>query len=157
MRSVIRPFTYFVLTVREQFADPTFRGAAGILAALFLLSTVFHTVVEGWSPLDSLYFSVIAASTVGFGDFAPQTEIGKAFTIFFVLIGVGLLVLLGSRVASGMVATRVAHAQEAAQRRKGEGRSRRRRRRSEGRDATSSSGPAVPGGVDGDDRGSAGG
>lgn len=99
----MQPFHGFVLTLRRLLADPSFRAAASMLVALMTVGTLFYTVVEGWSPLDSLYFSVIAAATVGFGDFAPQTDPGKAFTIVYVLVGVGLLVLILSRIATGMV------------------------------------------------------
>lgn len=104
----LHPFKDFIASVRLQLQDEAFRAAFATLAALMLVGTLFYTFVEGWSLLDSLYFSVIAASTVGFGDFAPQTELGKAFTIVYVLTSVGLLVLILSRVARGMIDRRVA-------------------------------------------------
>ena len=103
----MHPFRNFVETLRALLADEAFRAAFALLAALMTIGTVFYVVVEGWSPLDSLYFAVIAAATVGFGDFAPQTDLGKAFTIIYVLIGVGLLVMVLSRIAAGMVERRL--------------------------------------------------
>lgn len=35
--------------------------------------------------MDSLYFSVIAVTTVGFGDITPSTDASKLFTIFYVV------------------------------------------------------------------------
>lgn len=106
----MRPFTNFAATLRTLLADESFRAAFAILAALMLIGTVFYTVVEGWSPLDSLYFAVIAAATVGFGDLTPTTDLSKAFTIIYVLIGVGLLVMILSRIAAGMVERRLEEA-----------------------------------------------
>ena len=103
----MHPFRSFVVTLRRLLADPAFRAAFSMLVALMTVGTLFYAVVEGWSLLDSLYFSVIAAATVGFGDFAPQTDPGKAFTIVYVLIGVGLLVMILSRIATGMVEQRL--------------------------------------------------
>ena len=103
----MHPFKNFLETLRALLADEAFRAAFAMLAALMTVGTVFYVVVEGWSPLDSLYFAVIAAATVGFGDFAPQTDLGKAFTIIYVLIGVGLLVMILSRIAAGMVERRL--------------------------------------------------
>ena len=103
----MHPFQSFVVTLRRLLADEGFRAAFSMLTALLTVGTIFYVVVEGWSPLDSLYFAVIAAATVGFGDFAPQTDLGKAFTIVYVLIGVGLLVLVLSRIAAGMVEQRL--------------------------------------------------
>jgi hypothetical protein len=104
---LMHPFKNFAETLRALLADEAFRAAFAMLAALMAVGTVFYVVVEGWSPLDSLYFAVIAAATVGFGDFAPQTDLGKAFTIIYVLIGVGLLVMILSRIAAGMVERRL--------------------------------------------------
>ncbi len=126
----MHPFRNFAETLRALLADEGFRAAFAILAGLMVIGTVFYTIVEGWSPLDSLYFAVIAAATVGFGDFAPQTELGKVFTIIYVLIGVGLLVMILGRIATGMVERRLAQQQSSKSRR----RHRRVRRRQPGTD-----------------------
>lgn len=57
---------------------------------------VFYHLVEGWGWLDSFYFTVITLSTVGYGDFSPQTHLGKLFTIPFIFIGVGLFVAVAN-------------------------------------------------------------
>ncbi len=41
--------------------------------------------------LDSLYFSTITLTTIGFGDFAPQTDAGKIFTIIYIGVGIGMI------------------------------------------------------------------
>lgn len=41
--------------------------------------------------MDSLYFSVITLTTVGYGDFSPQTPGGKIFTMIDILVGLGLI------------------------------------------------------------------
>ena len=53
-------------------------------------STVYH-YLENWSWVDSIYFSVVTLTTVGFGDFAPKTDGGKIFTIFYIVIGIGII------------------------------------------------------------------
>lgn len=64
-----------------------------ILALITLLfGTVFYHIVEKLSWLDSWYFSVITLATVGYGDFTPKTDLGKLFTTFYVLIGIGIIV-----------------------------------------------------------------
>ncbi len=40
--------------------------------------------------LDSLYFSAVTATTVGYGDFVPVTVAGKLFAIFFAFATIGL-------------------------------------------------------------------
>ena len=52
--------------------DPMFRSLLALTASLLLVGTVVVNRVEGWSYLDSFYFSAISLATVGYGDFAPH-------------------------------------------------------------------------------------
>ena len=58
---------------------------------IVLIGSVFYHSVEGWGWIDSIYFSVITFTTVGYGDFSPQTDLVKIFTTFYVIIGIGLM------------------------------------------------------------------
>ena len=84
----------FAHGARDPNVQPLYVAVAGILTA----GTVFYAVVERWSILDALYFSVTTLTTVGLGDFTPQTGLGKAFTIIYVLAGVGLLLAFANAV-----------------------------------------------------------
>jgi voltage-gated potassium channel len=64
--------------------------AAATLALIGLGTVVFHWL-EGWGWIDSFYFSVVAVTTVGFGDFAPQTDAGKLFTVLYIVVGISLI------------------------------------------------------------------
>lgn len=66
----------------------------------------FYNSVEGWGLLDAFYFSVITISTIGYGDLAPQTALGKLFTIEYVLIGLGLFVASASAIAEIIISAR---------------------------------------------------
>ena len=61
------------------------------MGILLLGGTVFYSRFEGWSPLDSLYFSVITLTTVGYGDLHPTTAASKVFTILYIFIGLGII------------------------------------------------------------------
>lgn len=108
--------TAFIRAIRVLWQDESFRAIVGLAAALLVSGTVFYVIVEGWSPLDALYFSVVTLTTVGFGDFAPHTDLGKGFTIVFILAGIGIVVAFASQVVNAMVADRTerARAQRAA-------------------------------------------
>lgn len=81
----------FFNTLLTFFQDKQYRSL--LLTSLVILafgSTVYH-YVEGWSWLDSIYFSIITLTTIGYGDFSPQTNEGKLFTIFYIIIGIGII------------------------------------------------------------------
>lgn len=62
-------------------------------------ATVVYHWLEDWSWVDSLYFSVVAVTTVGFGDLAPTTDGAKLFTVAYILVGLGIIGLyLNARV-----------------------------------------------------------
>ena len=65
-----------------------------------------------WTLLDSLYFSVITLTTVGYGDLAPTRAPTKIFTIVYVLLGLGILVSFLSVVAGQAVEARVERQEE---------------------------------------------
>jgi len=46
-------------------------------------------LIEGLSPPDALYLTVITLTTVGYGDLVPQTTAGRLFTVLIILSGVG--------------------------------------------------------------------
>ena len=92
-------WTSFIGSVASVIRQERTRAIGLALVGLLTTGTIFYSLVEGWSPLDSLYFSVTTLATVGYGDFAPTTALGKAFTIFFVLAGVGVVVAFASEVA----------------------------------------------------------
>ncbi|MCB9246693.1 MAG: two pore domain potassium channel family protein [Flavobacteriales bacterium] len=60
------------------------------LVVLIIGSASYHNL-EGWTWIDSLYFCVVTLTTVGYGDFAPQTDGGKIFTIFYIIVGIGII------------------------------------------------------------------
>ncbi|KAJ0161836.1 Outward-rectifier potassium channel TOK1 [Colletotrichum tanaceti] len=69
-----------------------------ILFLLYLLlgALVFSTV-EGWTYLDAVYWADVTLFTVGFGDYAAASPLGRALLIPYALIGViSLGLVIGS-------------------------------------------------------------
>jgi len=71
--------------------DEEYRSLLLTSIVVLAVGTVSYHFIEGWTWIDSLYFSVITLTTIGYGDFSPQTDEGKLFTIFYILLGLGMI------------------------------------------------------------------
>lgn len=94
--AIIRPVrSLFLLDVlRDRDSRPVL---VWVLLTL-LLGTLVYSWLEGWSYLDSLYFSVISLATIGYGDFVPTTDFSRAFTIIYVINGIVILPAIFDRI-----------------------------------------------------------
>ena len=92
--------------LRAFWNDPSGRAILAITLTVIAIATVFYRAVEGLRWIDSLYFSVITVSTVGFGDISPETVAGKVFTMIYVVIGIGVFVALVSAIGHHLVAVK---------------------------------------------------
>ena len=84
--------------------DPETKALPVVAGALVVSGTIFYWRVEDWTIVESLYFSVVTLTTVGFGDFAPTTAGAQIFTIFYILTGIGVFVALLASVAQQYIA-----------------------------------------------------
>jgi ABC-type microcin C transport system permease subunit YejB len=66
---------------------------------LLLSGTLFYWAAEDWTLIQSLYFSVVTLTTVGYGDLTPTSDYSRIFTIIYIFIGLGVLVAFLSSVA----------------------------------------------------------
>jgi voltage-gated potassium channel len=79
------------ILVRLWIRDEDFRSLVFLVFLTLLIGPIFYSYQEGWGLIDAFYFSVTTLTTVGFGDSAPTTPVGKLFTVFYILSGLGLL------------------------------------------------------------------
>ncbi|MBF2062994.1 MAG: potassium channel protein [Calothrix sp. C42_A2020_038] len=63
---------------------------AGTLAlvGIFLIGTLWYSLVERWTWQDAAYMTVITLATVGYGETHPLGPRGRLFTIALILMGV---------------------------------------------------------------------
>ena len=89
----------FFHDIDEILHDSKTRGILIWVLLLLLIGTSFYTLVEGWTVIDAFYFSVITLSTVGYGDLAPVTTVGKLFTSVYILVGISIIVVFANTLA----------------------------------------------------------
>lgn len=62
---------------------------SGLVFILLLGTALFHNL-EGWTWVDSFYFTGITVTTVGYGDIHPTHDLSKILTVLFSFVGVGI-------------------------------------------------------------------
>ena len=94
MSSVFAQFGAAIRSFNRILRHPRHQAFALAVVLVIALGVVFYGLAEDWSLADSLYFTVIALTTIGFGDFAPTTTLSRLFTTVYAIIGVGLIGIL---------------------------------------------------------------
>jgi len=71
----------------------------------FVGAAIFHSseYKQDWSYFQSLYFAYTSLLTIGYGDFYPQSNSGKAFFVFWSLLAVPSLTILISNMGDTIV------------------------------------------------------
>lgn len=70
------------------------RRVSSILAGTWIIvavGTLGYIIIEGWSPVEAFYMTVITLTTVGYGEVHPLSSVGRVFTALLIFLGVGLL------------------------------------------------------------------
>jgi potassium channel subfamily K len=67
----------------------------------YVFGCLYYCNVEGWSIINSVYFTTISVSTIGYGDLTCSSDSCRGFTVFYVGFGIVLIVgLITSMVIS---------------------------------------------------------
>jgi hypothetical protein len=94
MSSVFAQYGAAIRSFNRILRHPRHQAFALAVVVVVVSGVVFYSLAEDWSLADSLYFTIIALTTIGFGDFAPTTTLSRLFTTVYAIIGVGLIALL---------------------------------------------------------------
>jgi Ion channel len=106
-RRVVQAFRY---AVRED----DFLNVFGAGVVLVLIGTLTYALGAGWNVVDALYFAVATLTTTSVSDpdLALQDGWLKLFTVFYLLIGIGILVEILRRLGAAFVTVRQAERAE---------------------------------------------
>ncbi|KAF2741329.1 potassium channel-like protein [Polyplosphaeria fusca] len=80
-------------------------SSSAALALWFLGALVFmySEKPQGWSYFVSLYFAYTSLLTIGYGDYTPSSNSGKAFFVFWTLLAVPTLTILISNMGDTVI------------------------------------------------------
>jgi voltage-gated potassium channel len=82
-------------------------------ATLLLGSAAVYSVIEHTPYLDSIYWAVVTATTLGYGDLSPHTASGRILTAFLISSTVFLLIpLITANLTSKLIVNRDAFTHE---------------------------------------------
>jgi len=94
-----------VFQVRSKLRVQVVAAASSLLGLIFAGTVVFR-ILEGWTWIQSFYFSVVTLTTVGYGDIHPTTDATRLFTAIFILAGVGLVLASLTVIGASLLARR---------------------------------------------------
>ena len=104
--------------VTQRLATLTLRKAVfmivGVATLLALSAAVLEWVIDPTFDTlpQSLWFSVTTVTTVGYGDYVPESGAGRVVAAALMLTGLGLIPLLTSVVVSTLISKRSGEARE---------------------------------------------
>ncbi len=62
-----------------------------LVILLLTVGTCGYMIIEGWSPLDSLYMVIITLSTIGYKEVHPLSPPAQIFTIILIISGISVV------------------------------------------------------------------
>ncbi|RDA92388.1 hypothetical protein CP533_4714 [Ophiocordyceps camponoti-saundersi (nom. inval.)] len=71
--------------------------------AYLLIGALIFSKIEDWPYLDAVYWADVTLFTIGFGDFAPKTQLGRGLLIPYALVGTISVGLVISSISSLML------------------------------------------------------
>ena len=89
--------------MQEKIYWPFIKLSIAFIAVLLIGTIGYHFIGENWSFLDSLYMTIITITTVGFGEVKELTPEGKIFTIFIIILGLGMVTTLFARLGQFII------------------------------------------------------
>ena len=88
---------------RENFIRPFL-----VIVIIIVISSISMSLVEpGLSLYDSLWWTIVTLTTVGYGDITPQTIPGRIIAFIDMLVGIGVLAIITAQVASIFVERKI--------------------------------------------------
>ena len=108
MMSAVLMFRRLARALQYAAREEDFLNVFGAGVALVVIGTASYALGEGWNVIDALYFAVATLTTTSVSDPDLVLDEGwmKLFTVFYLLIGIGILVEILRRLGLAFVTVR---------------------------------------------------
>lgn len=77
----------------EYVSHPRLRVLFFVTGVFIFLGVIIFSALEGWSLIDSLYYTVATVTTVGYGDVVPTHPASKLLASLYMLMTVPLILI----------------------------------------------------------------
>ena len=98
--AILTPFVMVWRELHRLWSDRNTRGILVVVAWLLVAGTIIFMIIEDLSLVDGFYFSFVTLATIGYGDIAPATDLGKIVTVIYGIAGLGIMAALISSIAA---------------------------------------------------------
>jgi voltage-gated potassium channel len=78
-----------------------------LTVGLVFIGTGGYMYIEGWPFDDALYMTIITMATVGYGEVHQVSDMGRAFTMFLIVMGVGYFMYVVGLIVQFLVEDRI--------------------------------------------------
>lgn len=82
------------------------------ILSMILTGSLVVGKIEGWTAIDSIYWCISTGTSVGYGDFAPETDEMRWFCVFFIPLSVGVISAALGKVANVFVEREISKTNE---------------------------------------------
>lgn len=83
------------------------KHVATMFATTLATASVMYSIAEDTSLLDSVYWALVTATTLGYGDFSPDSTFGKVLTSALITFTVFVMIpTITANVAAWLIVTR---------------------------------------------------
>ena len=79
--------------MRESEYNQKLKGATWNVLIMLVVTAAFFGLTNGWRFIDSFWFAFVTLSTIGYGDFTPQTPFSRVIFVVISKVGLGTMTL----------------------------------------------------------------